>query len=251
MGGRWCAGDCDAEEKLTVRLEEGDCLEVIPRLVAEGIICDAVVCDPPYHLTDMTARFGKDGSRPPKFGKDGAMDRLAKGFMGQMWDGGDVAFRPETWATVATILRPGGFLLAFSGTRTYHRMVCAIEDAGFIIQNQIAWLYGSGFPKRRDDLKPAMEPVVVAYKPGGPRTLQIDECRIESEKTVGWGGGAAGGQTWNKENCGLIKDGDARPVDGRYPANVILSYPEDEYILREDVTPEQKKELYRWLSENS
>ena len=67
--------------------------------------------------------------------------------MGKQWDGGDVAFRPETWAEVYRVLKPGAHLLAFGGTRTYHRMACAIEDAGFEIRDCIQWLYGSGFPE--------------------------------------------------------------------------------------------------------
>jgi site-specific DNA-methyltransferase (adenine-specific) len=67
--------------------------------------------------------------------------------MGQTWDGGDVAFQPETWAEVLRVLKPGGHLVAFSGTRTYHRMAVAIEDAGFEIRDMIAWHYGSGFPE--------------------------------------------------------------------------------------------------------
>ena len=164
-----------------IRIVAGDALAAIPRLVAEGVVVDAVCCDPPYHLQARSSRFGKEGSAPPQYGRDGAMGRLSKGFMGSAWDGGDVAFRPETWATIAAILRPGGFLLAFGGTRTYHRVVCAIEDAGFVIQDCIMWLYGTGFPKRRDMLKPAFEPICLAYKPGGPRTMQIDECRVSGD----------------------------------------------------------------------
>jgi site-specific DNA-methyltransferase (adenine-specific) len=160
----------------SITAHHGDCLDVIPRLVAEGIVCDAVVTDPPYHLKAIAER----SNYPIKHGRDGAMKRLLSGFMGQRWDGGDIAFRPETWATIATILRPGAFLVAFGGTRTYHRLACAIEDAGIVIQDTIAWLYGSGFPKRRDMLKPAFEPIVLAYKPGGKRTMQVDECRIET-----------------------------------------------------------------------
>lgn len=208
------------------RVEAGNALEVIPRLVDEGVVVDSVVTDPPYHLTARTSRFGKEGSAPPKFGKDGAMGRLSKGFMGKTWDGGDIAFRPETWATVGTIMRPGAFLLVFGGTRTYHRMTCAIEDAGFVIQDCIMWLYGTGFPKRRDMLKPAYEPIVVAYKPGGDRTMQIDECRVEAEavrqdtagrRTVkdgkGWGV-AQGGCSYEK---GL---GATFTNKGRWPANI-------------------------------
>jgi site-specific DNA-methyltransferase (adenine-specific) len=108
--------------------------------------------------------------------------------MGQQWDGGDIAFQPETWVTIGRVLRPGGFLVAFGGTRTYHRLACAIEDAGFVIQDCLMWLFATGFPKRRDMLKPAYEPLVLAYKPGGKRTLQVDECRIETADKLGGGG---------------------------------------------------------------
>jgi site-specific DNA-methyltransferase (adenine-specific) len=67
--------------------------------------------------------------------------------MGKQWDGGDIAFQYETWRLCFDLLPPGGHLLAFAGTRTYHRMACAIEEAGFEMRDTIAWLYGSGFPK--------------------------------------------------------------------------------------------------------
>ena len=207
---------------MTVRIEHDNCLQAIPRLVAEAVVCDAVVTDPPYHLTDMTKRFGRAFNAAGHRNQDGTnhYQRLAGGFMGQQWDGGDIAFRPETWATIATILRPGAFLVAFGGTRTYHRLVCAIEDAGFVVQDQIAWMFGSGFPKRRDMLKPAFEPICLAYKPGGKRTMQVDECRIGAECQTGWRRGTVAGDTWTDKNCGLRKAGEARPVDGRWPANV-------------------------------
>src|SRR5262249_40878952 len=97
---------------------------------------------------------------------------------GSALGGGDIAFRPETWATIGAVLKPGGYLLAFGGTRTHHRIWCAIEDAGFVVQDRLAWIYGQGFPKGRTQLKPAFEPIVVAYKPGGKRVLQVHECRI-------------------------------------------------------------------------
>jgi site-specific DNA-methyltransferase (adenine-specific) len=68
--------------------------------------------------------------------------------MGKNWDGGDIAFRPETWAAMLPILKPGGYLLAFGGTRTHHRLWCAIEDAGFVIQDTLMWVTGQGFPER-------------------------------------------------------------------------------------------------------
>jgi hypothetical protein len=97
--------------------------------------------------------------------------------MNMQWDRTGIAFQPETWAAVCRALRPGGFLLAFGGTRTQRRMVCAIEVAGFVVQDTIAWLYGIGFPKNKALLKPAFEPIVVAYKPGGKWTLQVDDCK--------------------------------------------------------------------------
>jgi DNA modification methylase len=104
-----------------VRLLKGDCLELLPTL-EEGSI-DSCCTDPPYGLA----------------------------FMSRHWDSPDnIAFRPEVWAEVLRVLKPGAHLLAFSGTRTYHRMACAIEDAGFEIRDQIGWCYGSGFPKNHD-----------------------------------------------------------------------------------------------------
>jgi len=108
---------------------------------------DSIVTDPPYHLTSITKRFGKDGSAPAKFGTDGAFQRASKGFMGKEWDGGDISFRTEIWEECLRVLKPGGHLLSFGGSRTYHRMAVAIEDAGFSIRDQILWIYGSGFPK--------------------------------------------------------------------------------------------------------
>ena len=127
-------------------LVNGDCLEEVQKLVDKGIQVDSIVTDPPYHLTSIVERFGKEGSAPAK-DKDGAFQRQSVGFMGKEWDGGDIAFRKETWELFMKVLKPGGHLLAFSGSRTYHRMAVAIEDAGFDIRDQIMWLYGSGFPK--------------------------------------------------------------------------------------------------------
>jgi|LULE01.1.fsa_nt_gb site-specific DNA-methyltransferase (adenine-specific) len=127
-------------------LINGDCLKVVEKLVNDGIQVDSIVTDPPYHLTSIVERFGKEGSASVK-DKDGAFQRQSKGFMGKEWDGGDIAFRKETWELFMKVLKPGGHLLAFSGSRTYHRMAIAIEDAGFDIRDQIMWLYGSGFPK--------------------------------------------------------------------------------------------------------
>jgi site-specific DNA-methyltransferase (adenine-specific) len=217
---------------LSPALHEGDCREIIPRLVAEGVVVDAVVTDPPYHLESIVKRFG---AKNAALATSPAHARMARGFMGLTWDGGDIAFKPETWAAVLSILRPGGYLLAFGGTRTYHRIACAIEDAGFVVQDQIDWIYGSGFPKGRRQLKPAHEPICVAYKPGGKCEFGIDECRIEYEVTPnpatnpfyraqnGYrtqvGSDSGGPSSWTiKPNGGEITPHPA----GRWPANVIL-----------------------------
>jgi site-specific DNA-methyltransferase (adenine-specific) len=131
----------------------GDCLAVLPGLAPDSF--DACVTDPPYHLVSIVKRFGKAGSAPinnadEKNGRNGPYHRASAGFMGKQWDGGDVAARPETWAEVYRVLKPGAHLVAFGGTRTYHRLACAIEDAGFEIRDCIFWLYGSGFPKSHD-----------------------------------------------------------------------------------------------------
>jgi len=116
------------------------------KLKDEGKQIDSVVTDPPYHLTSIVERYGKEGSAPAK-DKDGLYQRQARGFMGKEWDGGDIAFRSDTWKHAYDLLKPGGYLLAFSASRNYHRMAVAIEDAGFEIRDQIMWIYGSGFPK--------------------------------------------------------------------------------------------------------
>ena len=95
----------------------GDSLEVLKRATPNSV--DAIVTDPPYEL----------------------------GFMGKSWDSSGIAFDKDMWADIYKLLKPGAHLLAFSGSRTYHRMAVAIEDAGFEIRDMIEWVYGSGFPK--------------------------------------------------------------------------------------------------------
>jgi site-specific DNA-methyltransferase (adenine-specific) len=92
----------------------------------------ALLCDPPYHLTGQHRRLmGRDGQH---------RERNGKGFMGKAWDGGDIAFRPETWAALAQHLHPGAFLMAFAASRGWHRQATAMEDAGLIIHPTI-WRY--------------------------------------------------------------------------------------------------------------
>lgn len=114
----------------------------------EGEPFHALLCDPPYHLTEITKRFSSPDAAPAQYGTDGAFQRASKGFMGRDWDGGDIAFRPETWSALARHLYPGAFGMAFASTRGWHRMACAIEDAGLIIHPVVmCWTFLSGFPK--------------------------------------------------------------------------------------------------------
>lgn len=127
-----------------IPLHEGDCIDVL-RTFADNSV-DSVVTDPPYNLDTIKKRFGSATAAPAQYGRDGAFGRVSRGFMGKQWDN-DIAFHPAVWTEVLRVLKPGGHLLSFGGTRTYHRMACAIEDAGFEIRDQIGWLYGSGMPK--------------------------------------------------------------------------------------------------------
>lgn len=207
----------------------GNNLEILPTLPDNSV--HAIVTDPPYEL----------------------------GFMGKQWDSTGIAYNTQMWAQCLRVLKPGGHLLAFGGSRTWHRLAVAIEDAGFQIRDSIAWLYGSGFPKSlniaktTDDpawkgwgtaLKPAHEPIVVARKPvegtvaqnvltyetGG---LNIDACRIGTEVRINNG----------MSSLGVMHDDDWQPkevsseVVGRWPANIIL----DEYTAK--LLDEQTAEL--------
>jgi site-specific DNA-methyltransferase (adenine-specific) len=132
-------------EKEQYKLYQGNMLDMLEVIEPNSI--DSIVCDPPYGLTSITKRFGKENSVPAQQGKDGSFARLSKGFMGKEWDGSGIEYNIETWQKCYEVLKPGGYLLAFGGTRTYHRIACAIEDAGFEIRDCIMYLYGSGFPK--------------------------------------------------------------------------------------------------------
>lgn len=120
-------------------LHSGDCLAVLDTLPANSV--DAVITDPPYHYETIVKRFGKTGSAEAQFGSDGAFKRAAAGFMGKQWDGGDVAFDPNTWAKVLRVLKPGGTIAAFSAPKCYHKMVFAIELAGFEMRDRVVHLY--------------------------------------------------------------------------------------------------------------
>ena len=256
----------------TIKIINGDCLTEIDKLGANSIEC--VVTDPPYELN----------------------------FMGKGWDNAGVSFNKETWGKCLRVLKPGGYLLAFGGTRTYHRIACAIEDAGFEIRDCIMWLYGSGFPKsmniskgiearekygkantvakrqieqdgngreykiiqtnngamgekkeftrkeyvpKLDEakkwqgwgtcLKPSYEPIIVARKPFkgslvdnvmkyGVGGLNIDECRVGNEERTQFSGRSQSKSTvynsYNQDSAHY------ETVQGRFPANTILTYGE-------------------------
>ncbi|MDE2426292.1 MAG: site-specific DNA-methyltransferase [Elusimicrobia bacterium] len=228
------------------RIEAGDCIEVLRRLADEGVQCDSCVTDPPYHLLPTMRRFQKT--------RTSGNGHLSKGFMGQQWDGGDVAFQPETWRAVSDVLRPGAFLLAFGGTRTYHRMVCAIEDAGFVVQDMIPWVYSTGFPKNKFQLKPAQEPICLAYKPGGERVLNTDECRIETSdycdpdvakrnKSSGWKG-TTGWKTRDPDKTWASTN--ARNNQGRYPSDFVHDGSDEVLaLLPRNENPESARPIVR------
>ena len=153
---------------------KGNCLETLKTLPDCSV--DSIVTDPPYEL----------------------------GFMGKSWDNSGIAYNQDLWAECLRVLKPGGHLLAFGGSRTYHRMACAIEDAGFEMRDQIMWLYGSGFPKSLDvskaiDKAAGAEREVVGIKKrqgrsggimGSPRDIEqafTIPATPDAQQWEGWG----------------------------------------------------------------
>lgn len=295
------------------RVLRGDVLEVLRGVESDRF--HAVLCDPPYGLSEplhgedaaqVLAQWMAEGEyvrtkgrkKPAKPGGTDATSRLAGGgFMGAQWD--SFVPGPRVWSEVLRVTRPGGYLLAFAGSRTSGWMEIALMLAGWEVLDTIQWWYAEGFPKggnvgKRVDallgsdrpvvgshpnpagnreggaslnmsrvgmpetanltdpatgegaiwddwsttLKPAHEPIIVARRPLGEKSvaanllrwrtgaLNIGACRVPAEKATGWGGGAFGGATWTEENSGLCKPGEARPVDGRWPANLMLTHSE-------------------------
>jgi DNA modification methylase len=196
-----------------IKLYEGDSYVVLKRLFEQGVRFASCVCDPPYGLTSIVKRFGSEKAKAAKFGRDGAFSRTSAAFMGQTWDANGVENDPEFWKLVLNVLEPGGFIVAFSSPRTYHKMATAIEAAGFITHPMIGWAYASGLPKGHHTKvkgwegyrhggqarKPALEPIYVGQKPYSTRT-----CR---ENILKHGVGAV-------DIAGIMQR-------GRYPANLI------------------------------
>lgn len=200
----------------TYSLHQGDCREVMRTLPESSV--DAIVTDPPYEL----------------------------GFMGKGWDATGVANDRATWAACLHAAKPGAWLLAFGGTRTFHRIACAIEDAGWELRDTpvrghmhqpddcpwlMGWMYGSGFPKSHNGewggtaLKPAWEPIVCARKPligtvaenfaaHGTGALNIDACRIPTDEALRVGAGT----TWDAFHRNEGREGEPS-AQRRYQSN--------------------------------
>ncbi|MEG3175842.1 site-specific DNA-methyltransferase [Sphingomonas sp. RB3P16] len=137
----------------SITLHAGDNRASLAAMIARGELVDSVVTDPPYGLVSTTKRFGAEKAAPAKFGSDGAFARASSGFMGSKWDATGIERDPEFWSLLFQVLKPGGYVLAFSSPRTGHWQACAIEMAGFIMHPFFGWVYGSGFPKAHNASK--------------------------------------------------------------------------------------------------
>ena len=257
-------------ENENYKLYNGNMLDMLDVIEKESI--DSIVTDPPYELN----------------------------FMGKGWDNAGISFQADTWKKCHEVLKPGGYLLAFGGSRTFHRIACAIEDAGFEIRDTIMWIYGSGFPKSMNiglaidkkngveskivaegksgvssrayqseelttagayeikeaqnewkgwgtALKPSFEPIIVARKPfkgslvdnvieNGVGGINIDECRVGNEElhnsyAGNKNSGFTSGDSRDEKGKGMfsgLKQGET-VVNGRFPANTILTYDETDF----------------------
>jgi len=192
-----------------MKIIQGDCLQVMQSMDSNSI--DFIVTDPPYGLN----------------------------FMAKDWDKKIPCI--DIWKEALRVCKPGAWMACFGGTRTFHRLTCLIEDAGWEIRDCICWLYGSGFPKSHNKfglegygtaLKPAYEPIILAMKPcdgtfaqnaekWGLAGINIDECRIGSIRNVP--------ASHSKDKSGISMMGLGKPNEeelnkhkGRWPANLIL-----------------------------
>lgn len=189
-----------------VLLHPGDCREVLRGLADCSI--DSVVTDPPYALVSVVQRFGNSPRSEATENVENPYGRTGRGFMGQKWDTGETAFAVEFWAEVLRVLKPGGHVVGFGGTRAHHQMWSAIEAAGFEIRDSLlylfdldpiietffasldpwqqqvflyivdqlgpggmlAWVYGTGFPKSHDVSKGIDKHLGAKGSFGAPKT---------------------------------------------------------------------------------
>ena len=178
----------------TYAIHQGSVLNILPTLPADSFA--GMLSDPPYEI----------------------------GMMRKGWDSSGIAFNPAFWSEVYRVLMPGAYLLACGSPRTYHRLTCAIEDAGFEIRDCLKWLHGQGFPKSRATLKSAYEPIVLARKPqGNIQPLNIEECRVNpGEMLQGSRGDFSSWRQAEGSEADWTKS-DWEPHDrGRYPTNIII-----------------------------
>ena len=160
-----------------MRLHNGDCLNVLKMMIEDEVFVDSIVTDPPYEL----------------------------GFMGRSWDSTGIAFQKETWELCFKVLKPGGHLLAFSGSRTYHRMAVAIEDAGFEIRDQVMWLYGSGFPKSMNVGKALDKKLGNERIKTGEKKTHSNKGIKQSEQRTAIGAGAFGQEVEEEVTVGTTE----------------------------------------------
>lgn len=241
---------------MTVTLHEGDNRLVLRKLIDQGVRVHSVVTDPPYGLVSIQKRFGKNTAKAARTEKnDGSFARLSGGFMGKAWDGSGIERDPEFWKLIHDILLPGGYVFAFSGSRTGHWQACAMETAGFIMHPMHGWVYGSGFPKAHaadrspetanwegwgygtQAQKPALEPIYLGQRPFSEKTgvanllkhgvgaVNIDGCRVPSEGGRQREGEASQDRRYSDKGATNFA---AKPgprggdPDGRHPSNLLL-----------------------------
>jgi site-specific DNA-methyltransferase (adenine-specific) len=190
---------------MQTNLFNGDCKKVLKSISDNSI--DSIVTDPPYEL----------------------------GFMGKSWDASGIAYDVEMWQECLRVLKPGGHLLSFGGSRTYHRMACAIEDAGFQIRDQIMWVYGSGFPKSLNISKSIDKAAGVSVKVGkafkvageyGNRDLRDPETQGVSRDEMRHFATTAEAKEWDGWGTALKPAHEPivlarKPLDGTVANNVL------------------------------
>jgi hypothetical protein len=234
-----------------VTLLKGDCLQKLKELEDNSV--DSVVTDPPYHLTSIVKRFGKEDSAKAQYGTDGAFQRASKGFMGKEWDGlGEdgigIANNPLLWKEVLRVLKPGGHLLSFSHSRTYHRQAVAVEDAGFEIRDQIMWIYGSGFPKSHNigkavDKLQGNEREVVGKKTGGAHDTTNPNAGFGHGKYANSNREGSNSVKNKTDNLSIITKGNS-PYEGE----LLLNLHTNQSLWQENLLRVQLQRMY-WNGE--